>query len=53
MKITVRPATAFPKIMIHRKVAAYCRVSTIARKHSYAVRTPEGTRLHFCPSGRN
>ncbi len=28
MKITVRPATAFPKIMIHRKVAAYCRVST-------------------------
>ena len=28
MKITVRPATKLPQIIIHRKVAAYCRVST-------------------------
>lgn len=28
MKITERPATALPKMIIHRKVAAYCRVST-------------------------
>jgi len=28
MKITKRPATVLPKIIIHRKVAAYCRVST-------------------------
>ena len=28
MKITIRPATKLPKIIIHRKVAAYCRVST-------------------------
>ncbi len=28
MKITKRPATMLPKIIIHRKVAAYCRVST-------------------------
>ena len=28
MKITMRPARALPKIIIHRKVAAYCRVST-------------------------
>lgn len=28
MKITKRPALAMPKMMIHRKVAAYCRVST-------------------------
>ena len=28
MKITMRPVSALPKIIIHRKVAAYCRVST-------------------------
>ena len=28
MKITMLPARALPKIIIHRKVAAYCRVST-------------------------
>ena len=28
MKITIRPATKLPQIIIHRKVAAYCRVST-------------------------
>lgn len=28
MKITKRPALAIPKMMMHRKVAAYCRVST-------------------------
>lgn len=28
MKITMRPATKLPKIIMHRKVAAYCRVST-------------------------
>ena len=29
MKITVRPATKLPKIIIHRKAAAYCRASTL------------------------
>ena len=28
MNITKQPATVLPKIIIHRKVAAYCRVST-------------------------
>ena len=28
MKVTMRPARALPKIIAHRKVAAYCRVST-------------------------
>ena len=28
MKITMRPATKLPEIIIHRKVAAYCWVST-------------------------
>ena len=28
MKVTMRPATKLPKIIIHRKVAAYYRVST-------------------------
>ena len=28
MKITMRPVSALPKIIVHRKVAAYCRVST-------------------------
>ena len=28
MKVTIRPIRALPKIIIHRKVAAYCRVST-------------------------
>ena len=28
MKVTMRPATKPPQIIIHRKVAAYCRVST-------------------------
>ena len=28
MKVTMRPATKLPKIIIHRKVGAYCRVST-------------------------
>ena len=28
MKVTMRPATKLPKIIMHRKVAAYCRVST-------------------------
>ena len=28
MKVTTRPVRALPKIIIHRKVAAYCRVST-------------------------
>ena len=28
MKITKRPVRAIPKMMMHRKVAAYCRVST-------------------------
>ena len=28
MKITEKPVTALPKIVIHKKVAAYCRVST-------------------------
>ena len=28
MKVTMRPATKLPKNIIHRKVAAYCRVST-------------------------
>ena len=28
MKVTMRPARVLPKIIIHRKVAAYCRVST-------------------------
>ena len=28
MKITMRPVRTLPKIIIHRKVAAYCRVST-------------------------
>ena len=29
MKVTMRPATKLPQIIIHRKVAAYCRVSTL------------------------
>ena len=28
MKVTIRPARALPKMIIHRKVAAYCRGST-------------------------
>ena len=28
MKVTIRPVRALPKMIIHRKVAAYCRVST-------------------------
>ena len=28
MKIAIRPAIKLPQIIIHRKVAAYCRVST-------------------------
>ena len=28
MKVTMRPATKLPQIIIHHKVAAYCRVST-------------------------
>ena len=28
MKVTMRPAIKLPQIIIHRKVAAYCRVST-------------------------
>ena len=28
MKVTMRPVRALPKIIIHRKVAAYCRAST-------------------------
>ena len=28
MKVTMRPVRALPKTIIHRKVAAYCRVST-------------------------
>ena len=28
MKVTMRPARALPKIIVHRKVAAYCWVST-------------------------
>lgn len=28
MKVTMRPVRALPKMIIHRKVAAYCRVST-------------------------
>lgn len=28
MKVTMRPAAKLPQIIIHRKVAAYCRVST-------------------------
>ena len=28
MKVTMRPATKLPQIIIHRKVGAYCRVST-------------------------
>ena len=28
MNVTMRPATKLPEIIIHRKVAAYCRVST-------------------------
>ena len=28
MKVTMQPATKLPQIIIHRKVAAYCRVST-------------------------
>ena len=28
MKVTKRPVRALPKMAIHRKVAAYCRVST-------------------------
>ena len=28
MKVTMRPVRALPKIIVHRKVAAYCRVST-------------------------
>ena len=28
MKITIRPVTKLTQIIIHRKVAAYCRVST-------------------------
>ena len=28
MKVTMRPARKLPQIIIHRKVAAYCRVST-------------------------
>ena len=28
MKVTMRPARALPKIIVHRKVAAYCRVCT-------------------------
>ena len=28
MKVTMRPVRSLPKTIIHRKVAAYCRVST-------------------------
>ena len=28
MKVTMRPVRALPKIIVHRKVVAYCRVST-------------------------
>ena len=28
MNVTMRPATKLPEIIIHRKVAGYCRVST-------------------------
>ena len=39
MKVTMRPARALPKIIIHRKVAPYCRVSTQQeiQHHSLAV----------------
>ena len=39
MKITMRPARVLPKIIIHRNVTAYCRVSTQQeiQHHSLAV----------------
>ena len=40
MKISMRPATKLPEIIIHRKVAAYCWVSTTVWKRSYTARTP-------------
>ena len=39
MKVTMRPATKLLQIIIHHKVAAYCRVSTQQeiQHHSLAV----------------
>ncbi len=37
MKVTMRPATKLPKIIIHRKVAAYCRVSTQQEIQHYSL----------------
>jgi len=62
MRVTMRPVTKLPKIIIHRKVAAYCRVSTQQeiQHHRLGMQlccaTPEGTRLHFLPlrgTGKN
>ena len=57
MRVTMRPVTKLPKIIIHRKVAAYCRVSTQQeiQHHRLGMQlccaTPEGTRLHLLPAG--
>ena len=48
MKITIRPATKLPQIIIHRKVAAYCRVSTQQEIQQHSV----GARLCCAYSGR-
>ena len=48
MKVTMRPATKLPKIIIHREVAAYCRVSTQQEIQQHSV----GARLCCAYSGR-
>ena len=37
MKVTMRPARVLPKIMIHRKVAAYCRVSAQQERQHHSL----------------
>ena len=44
MKITIRPAIKLPQIIIHRKVAAYCRVST---QQEIQHHSPEAQREYY------
>ena len=44
MKITMRPTIAMPRMIIHRKVAAYCRVSTQQEIQHHSL---EAQRTHY------
>ena len=48
MKITMRPVSALPKIIIHRKVAACCRVST---RQEIQHHSPEAQREYYTGQG--